>query len=192
MMKQLLALPLLVALTASVAHSATFTYDGDTTGAAQWFRPQNNSHPPSIRYDVNPSYNAFSFRVSASGVYNFISDATLPVVWDNYLILYDGVFDPQIPQVGFVILNDDFPTFRVSIGTSGFVGVALQSDSPYVLVTTGFSGSDFGQFSNTISGPGYVIPALVPAPKSIALIAIGFALFALRRVRVDCGVPKTS
>ena len=61
-MKKLLASVLFSMVTASFVHAGSLTYSGDTTEAPTWYRPENNSHPPSIRYDVNPRYSVFSFE----------------------------------------------------------------------------------------------------------------------------------
>ena len=151
-MKTTLALLVFVGAAACLGEAGTLNYSGDTTSAPDWFRPSNNAMPPVIRFDVKPRYSAFEFEVSVSGDYDFVSTATIPPAWDNYLVLYSGQFDALQPQNGFVILNDDFPT----VGTSGFSGVSLTAFQPYFLVTTGFADANFGQFTNSISGSGEI------------------------------------
>ena len=182
MLKQTLALVgLLLSSLSSVpiVHASSLTYSGDTTEASSWFRPENNDHPPSIRYDVNPRYGVLRFEVSLTGNYDIISNATLPYLWDNYLFLYEGGFDPLEPQDNFVILNDDYPIFREGIWASGFDNITLMAHQSYYLVTSGFGTSDFGQFTNTISGPGDITAVPVPA----AAWLFGSALLGLAGVK---------
>ncbi|MCB2027039.1 MAG: PEP-CTERM sorting domain-containing protein, partial [Ottowia sp.] len=81
--------------------------------------------------------------------------------------LYSPSFDPGAALSNGVAGNDDFP----NVGVSGFDNVALTAGVSYVLVTTGFGNSDFGDYTNTISGIGNVVA--VPEPGTYALMALG-------------------
>tara|TARA_Y100000385_G_scaffold159802_1_gene165860 strand:- start:3655 stop:3939 length:285 start_codon:yes stop_codon:yes gene_type:complete len=60
------------------------------------------------------------------------------------------------------VLRDDYPNYR-DVGASGFDNITLMAYQSYYLVTSGFSTSSFGQFTNTISGPGDITAVHVPA-----------------------------
>ncbi|MGL5017988.1 MAG: PEP-CTERM sorting domain-containing protein, partial [Luteolibacter sp.] len=113
-----------------------------------------------------------------SGLYSFLSIANFPKAWDNFSFLYAGSFNPTAPLANVLIGNDDQPT----VGLSGF-SYNLTADSQYFFVTTGFGNSDFGTFTNTISGPGNVFlgsNARVPEAGAIlpvfavVLVGLGF------------------
>lgn len=146
----------------SVAQAQTFT--GDTTGAPTFNRPLASFLGLSA-LGQNVRYDALEFTVNVSGSYDFLSLAAGN--WDNFLFLYSPSFSPAAPLLNGVIANDDL----ISIGRAGFNGVALAAGTPYVLVTTGFEATDFGAFTNTISGPGIATP--VPEPGTWGLMALG-------------------
>lgn len=150
------------------------TINGSTVGDPTWNRligsgPNLSSAGTAVAYDV------ILFQVDVSTTYDFLSTATTPAFWDNYLHLYQDSFDPLNQLTNLIIGNDDFPT----IGLSGFNGVALLTGVNYFAVTSGFGNSDVGDFTLTISsnlGTAF-IPGVndVPAPASLAIL--GLALF---------------
>jgi hypothetical protein len=165
------------------SYSADYTYSGTTFGASVWNRPvENGLLPPDTLSGIATAvpYSTFNFSVGTAGSYNFVSNATNPVGWDNYLFLYSPAFNALQPLTNALIGNDDFP----STGVSGF-SINLVSGVSYTLVTTGFDNTDAGNFTNTISGPGPFIVGTAPEPGSGILIlafAPAGALF-LRKCR---------
>jgi PEP-CTERM motif len=148
-------------------HAVTFTTTGATTLTGPTYnRPVTLTLLSGVGTAVH--YNALSFAVSTSGSYDFLSLAAAG--WDNFLALYTPSFSPAAGLGNLVALNDDFP--GAGIGTAGFT-FALTSGTNYVLVTTGFGNNDVGAFTNTITGPGSVIPSAIPEPGSYALMALG-------------------
>jgi hypothetical protein len=157
------AIALAAALAAAGAHADTYTYNGDTTGSPTYNRALASFTGLSglgtaVRYD------RLEFTVTQSGAYDFLS---LADGWDNFLFLYSPSFDAGSPLANGVVGNDDFP----SIGRSGFDGVNLVAGVNYVLVTTGFSNSDFGTYTNSVTGLGSVV--VVPEPGTYGLMALG-------------------
>ncbi len=155
------------------------TITGDTTGSPTFNRPlEDLSGLSAIGTDV--AYDSYGFTVDASGTYSFISSA----LFDNFTFLYSPELNTALPLLNAPAGDDDLlPGFT----TSGFV-FDLIAGVDYFLVTTGFGNSDFGSYSNTIGGPGNILPIApeppaVSQPASLALILLGFALIPLARVR---------
>lgn len=159
---------------ATAAFAATVDVNGNTTGDPTWNRPVagNPPTPPLSGVGTDTPYEVTQFTVDQAGAYDFLSVATQPVNWDNYLFLYQGSFDPTAPFANVIIGNDDFPF----IGRSGFDGVNLSTGVSYFAVSSGFSNLDFGAYTLTISGPGAISigGAAVPEPGTWALMILGF------------------
>lgn len=163
-----------VALHAGLASAAPTIYVDDTTDSATFNRPLANlSDLSAVGTDV--AYDTFSFSVDTAGVYSFRSFA-LPISgpWDNFLILYQGTFDPSNSLANALIASDDF---KDKIGRSGF-DIALSTGVAYVLVTTGFDNESFGRYANLVRGPGS-LTAPVPEPGTYALILAGLGVVGL-------------
>ena len=155
-----------------------FNYNGTTVGGPTFNRPlANGNNAPTALSAVGTavSYDVITFSIATSGAYTFLSLSVTPANWDNYTFLYSGSFNPASPLSNVLIGNDDNPT----IGRSGFT-YNLVAGSTYSFVTTGFSNTDAGSFSNSIT------QAAVPEPSSWALLSLGAAgagVVALRRRR---------
>lgn len=170
------SLSVLALLGVAAVANAQLIYNDTTVGHSTWQRPVagNPPVPPASGVGTAVRYQAEPFYVTLTGSYNMLSVGTVPINWDNYLFLYHTNFTSALPFSNVIIGNDDNPT----IGSSGFNGVNLTAGTQYYLVTTGFSNSDMGAFTNTISGPSTAIRGLVgsavPEPGSIALL-VGMA-----------------
>ncbi len=158
-------------LSASSLTAQVFT--GTTVGGPTWNRPVggNPPAPPLSGVGTNVAYDVLQFRVTLAGAYSFTNQALVPNNWDNYLFLYSGSFNAADPFANIIIGNDDL----VTIGVSGFNNVALQIDTDYFAVTSGFANSNQGSYELTISGQGqaFVPSASVPEPTSMALLFLG-------------------
>lgn len=140
------------------------TYSGDTTGGPRFQRPLSGRPPTGVSsVGNNVAYHTFSFAAPATTNYNFLSVAN----FDNFTILYGGAFNPATPLTNALVANDDFGSTR----RSGFDNVPLTQGQSYTLVTTSFSNSDAGTFTNTITqqGTNYSIPDNSPGGVAIPL-----------------------
>lgn len=153
------------------AQAATLGHTGTTAGGPTFQRPLETLDFVPMT-DVPSHYFAYEFSVDTSGFYDFLSVAA---GWDNFTVLYGPGFDPTTPLTAALVANDDF---GMTTGMSGF-SQGLTAGVRYTFVTTGFDGAtDFGAFTNSITGPGAISP--VPEPASWALLAAGLLLVASR------------
>lgn len=119
-------------------------------------------------------YHTQALYTGTAGSYQFTSTSIVPASWDNFLFLYSGSFNPANALTNCVASNDDGPG---GIGQSQF-SFAMLANTQYFLVTTGFSNTDAGTFTNRITGPaqvtfGTIQNNVVPEPSTYALMATG-------------------
>ena len=170
--------------TVAQSHAGTISYLGTTFSGPLWNRPNAGNPPVSPLSGIGTAvpFSVQPFSVSQSGLYDFMSLSVAPTAWDNNLYLYRTSFNPLSPLTNAIIGNDDFP----DIGMSGFSGVSLAPSTNYLLVTTGFTNTSFGSFSNTVTGPGSIIlpgSASVPEPTSIVIYGLGACIAFVRHRR---------
>ncbi len=155
---------------APLANAAIFTFTGTTTGKPTYTRPVEDLSGLS-GVGVGVKYDPFTFKVSVSGDYSFLTTGD----FDTFTTLYSGSFIPASPLTNALIANDDLlPGFT----TSGFLQT-LTAGVTYVYVTTGFTPADSGPYSTTIGGPGLV--SFIPEPSTYLMLSGGLALMMLRR-----------
>jgi PEP-CTERM motif len=180
MMKRLVLAAIVLAATVSTpAFAGTTVFTGNTTGGPTYNRPLSGFPPTNlsgvgtaVRYVVNP------FTVSTSGAYNFLNLGT----YDTYLGIHNVLFNPLNALQNAVAYNDDFGGSL----SSGFTALTLTAGVSYFAVSSGFSNSDFGAFTLTISGPGNITGgglSAVPEPAAWAMMIAGFGFVgaAMRR-----------
>jgi hypothetical protein len=165
----------------SLAGAATFEYSGNTTGGPTWDRPIEGSLFEGQALSTignNVPYNARQFEVDTSGDYTF--EVISANNFDPYLFLYQDSFNAANPlKFGSVLdANND----RDWDNKLSKFSHSLIAGTQYYLVTTGDQNSDFGAFTNRISGDGS-ITAAVPEPEEWAMMLVGAALisFQVRR-----------
>ena len=161
----------LAAAAALAAPAQAIDVTGTTAGAATWARPVASGNappePPLSFVGTAVRYTSLQFTVSTAGTYNFLSTSVIPAEWDNYAFLYRNAFNPTAQFANVLIGNDDFGG---AVGVAGF-SLALTAGTNYFFITTGFENTDFGSYTNSITGPGSV--NVVPEPASVALLALG-------------------
>ncbi len=146
------------------ASAATFTYAGTTTPGGPTFQAIT-------AFDPTP-FSVFHFRVSTTADYNFSGVST---GWQNVISLYRNVFNPSNNFTN--LLNSDNQSLVAGVSTSTFFVPSLAAGVDYFLVTSGLRSTDFGNFNNTISGGGDILPSntttAVPEPFTIVGTLIG-------------------
>jgi hypothetical protein len=98
--------------------------------------------------------------------------------WANAIYFYENFFDPNnytgIANFSGTLINGRSFSQIQPLGF-GLDDLILNPGTNYFLVTTGFRSTDFGAFTNTITGPGNVSAAApaVPEPFTIVGTLIG-------------------
>jgi hypothetical protein len=165
----LLAVSAIAAVSAMPATAATYVYTGTTAGGPAYNRTVAGTPPTGLSAaGTAVAYNAFSFTVSTSGSYSFLNSS----VYDNFLSLYQGVFNPASPLTNILVAADD------TVGSNAGFSRALIAGQRYVSVMTSFSNSDAGAFTLTIDGPGNVTPSAgaVPETATWGMMIAGFGM----------------
>lgn len=151
-----------------------FSYSATTSGSSvpTWNRPVESLSGLSA-LGTNVAYNVRSFIAPVTGVYTLISLSS--PTWDNFLVLYQGAFNPSAPMTNAIAANDDWPSFGI-IGESRIVRT-LNAGVTYNIVTTGYTNASTGFFTNTVSTP-------TPEPATWMMIALGMGVLLVRHSRL--------
>ena len=149
------------------ADAASVVYTGSVTPVSpKWTRPTDcDSGTPGslvVGYTVEP------FNVLTTGSFDImITVNSAQQGFDGYILVYQDVFDPMVPPANLLGCNDD-----AGLPGSSSVTVNLQCGTQYFVVTTAYDGdvqaSQFGTFTNTISGHADAEPVLGPLDDSDA------------------------
>ncbi len=152
--------PLTIALSGS-GNTDVFTTipAGTTAGAATWQRPETlgegtagscalgtGTDGSAVPYVTRP------FTVAAAGNYTLtINYAPRTPIYDGFIALYRGTFNPASPCLNLFGINDDGVTTPAN--TSSQLANQPLSPGSYTLVVTGYTNGDFGAFTGTVLGP---------------------------------------
>ncbi|MDO6695719.1 PEP-CTERM sorting domain-containing protein [Aliiglaciecola sp. 3_MG-2023] len=168
---------LALACCSTPAISSLVYSDTNATGDF-WARPFQNGLGISTFGPVQ--YHVQSFFTADSGLFNFSSIQD----YDGFIHLYEFDFSPTDQIVNLLVSDDDGAD---GIGSSEF-SFNLVGSQQYYLVTSAFSAGDVGSFTNTISGNDSDIAVFagtvsVPEPSTLAILALGVAGLASRRLK---------
>lgn len=144
---------LLAALTmmACLPASGQISYQGDTRGGPRFRRPAGGNPPIALApasgtNGNNVPYHVYTFVPAETRQYRIVSTALAPL-WDNFLVLYRGEFQPASPLTNVMAANDDFgSTIR-----AGIDAVPLMAGQTYTIVVTGFANTSQGAFETIIT-----------------------------------------
>lgn len=168
--------------------ASVLTYQGDTTNQPIWRRVAPGNPPTLISGEkdgnlgMSVPYSVFDFTVDRSGSYSIsgVSQATSSKTpWDIFLALYQDSFNPNQQLTNVLIAN------TTTNGATVTFSQQLTAGQEYFLVTTGRQVSDFGVFTNTISGLGRIVS--VPESDSIPamLMSVGASFLLYKGTRQD-------
>ena len=134
----------------------TYQYTESTEQGHSWNRPFSIVGVSGL----GPvDYHALTFTVTRSGLYDFTS--VLASGDDHFTILYKDAFDDTQPiaNIHDYGLGNGFSPFGTPTGTSAFSQLLFEGTT-YIWVTSQWASfRPHGLFTNTIVGPGQVIPA---------------------------------
>jgi hypothetical protein len=171
------------AATAAPAQAATVVVNGSLSSGDPTFNPLGEGNPPtSIRGGAFP-FDAYRFTVDTAGTYAI---AATSKVFDTYLGLYQGAFDPQNPLANALQYDDD-----AGAATNSLINRSLSTGVQYFAVVTKFRPSSRGSYALSLSGPGTAtIGGAVPEPATWAMMilslgAVGFAMRSAQHRRVQ-------
>ncbi|CAF1504202.1 unnamed protein product [Adineta steineri] len=130
----------------------TSTYSGMlSTNSLLYSRLYNYMNP-------NYYYEAFEMIISESGIYTFMSEASI----DTYGYLYDGLFDPLFPSVNLIGEDDN--------GNDNYqflIKMSLRNKYKYILIITTSRERVIGDFLINVKGPSSV--NLTPINQTISI-----------------------
>lgn len=133
----------LLAVPALVSAEGFQTFLGNTSVGAFFNRPNASCGATG----TNVRFQAQRFRLGQAATCSIYSAQS----YDGFIHLYAGTFNPGNPTANCVTGNDDdTPAPNLGIGTSVLRNLDLAANTNYTLVTSAFSGSGSGAFSNTI------------------------------------------
>jgi hypothetical protein len=144
--------------TASRADEAFFYY-GTTTGGPQFNRPDETF--PFTPTGTIVSYQSQGFQVNQQTT--CIVTSVQNGLFDGFLHIYQGAFNPLVSQNGVIAANDD-DNLGLGVGSSRVVPpFTAFANTPYFVVTSAFAQQRDGDFQNTIScdSQGLPIPLVI-------------------------------
>ncbi|MCS6776253.1 MAG: dockerin type I domain-containing protein [Chloroherpetonaceae bacterium] len=127
------------------------SYQGDTRGGPRFRRPTGGNPPIALAptggtNGNNVPYHVYTFVPAETRQYRIVSTTQAPL-WDNFIVLYRGEFQPASPLTNVMAANDDFGNTT----RAGIDAVPLTAGQTYTIVVTGFSNTSQGAFETTIT-----------------------------------------
>jgi hypothetical protein len=172
-----------VACVAGIASASVLNINGDTTGDPTWNRPIAGIPPTNLSgVGTNVAYEVNAFQVTGNGLYDFMVNSA----FDNYLFVYQTAFIPTAQFTNILAGNDDAGgTLNASL-----TGLSLSVGTQYFFVVSGFSNTDAGAYTASITGAGNnaaflsnTNPPVVPLPSTAALVALALSALTFARRR---------
>ncbi len=138
-------------VTEDVPPVVVFNFGGDTTGDPTFNRPSTVGDGTAGSCTLSGvgtavSYEATAFTPDRDSQYAIETDYADG--FDGYLLLYEGPFDPTMPCVNLIALDDDFG--GATGGGSRIEDVMLMGGTTYTIVVTGFDNLDAGAYTGFV------------------------------------------
>jgi len=177
----------LVGVASGGVEAAALVVEGDLRGAPVFARPDEGNPPTTIAYErlgENPlvltHFQAVPFLVADAGAHTVLLERVIAQIYDPFLVLYAGDFDPARPLWNVLEARDDIPFV-----SSDSRIVRTLAAGRYVAVATSYTTEQTGRFFRlTVTGPGSIVPAPgVPEPGVWGMMVVGFGAVGLVRRR---------
>ena len=141
------------------------SWSGTTVGAPTFNRPGQpaagvNSLTPTALSGVNAVYDAHTFTATADGTVTVTSTCAAPASWNNYVVIYEGVFDPSHPLTNVLYAADGgynsvvTPTSYITQGQfNSVVAITFGASAghAYTIVTTGNTTTSAGSYTGSVT-----------------------------------------
>ena len=140
------------------------SWAGTTVGGPAFNRPaqpaqSTNGVLPTALSGVRATYDAHTYNSTTDGIATITSACTTPNSWNNYLVVYQGAFDPSHPLNNVLAAVDGGYNDQIYLNyiTQGaFTSVAslrlnLSANQTYTIVTTGTASSSAGAYVGTVT-----------------------------------------
>ncbi len=127
-----------------------FNFGGDTTGDPTFNRPFTVGDGTAGSCLLSGAgtavpYETTTFTPDRDSEYDIVINDTPD--YDEYVFLYEGTFDPTMPCVDLIALDDD----DGSVGAGSRIeDVMLMGGTTYTIVVSGFSNDDFGPYTGFV------------------------------------------
>ena len=140
------------------------SWSGTTVGAPTFNRPVQpgvsaNTVIPSVLSGVNVAYSAHTYNSNTSGIATITSVCVAPNSWNNFLVVYQGKFDPSNPLKNAIAAveggyNDVIFQNYIVQGTFNSVAslrLSLAAGQTYTIVTTGSASTNVGSYTASVT-----------------------------------------
>jgi hypothetical protein len=145
-----LLLSLLFLLLSGLAGFAQTTYMGNTTDGPRFRRPNGGNPPISLAamsgtMGGDVAYHTYSFTPTETAQYRIV--CTTAPTWDNFLLVYEGTFNPMSALTNCRAANDDYGNTT----RAGIDALPMTAGQVYTIVVTAFSNAGQGAFETVIT-----------------------------------------